>query len=164
MSRDELFLDLATSVARRSTCERGHVGAILVQGSRVLGIGYNGSPPGCVHCSDVGCLIGSDGRCKRTIHAEINALVRGAGLIHPQACWKDFHRNISMADAILYVTGHPCLDCLKAAIAAGVRTIKYRGNFLVAEEANNVILFLLENKGVIDLECIPVGQIEESKL
>lgn len=144
-------------------------------------MGYNGSPPGCVHCDDQtlvdhgdiaiadlprnetrGCLLNGEGRCIRTIHAEINALVRGAALIRP-VYWPDNHPQ-----ATLYSTAHPCLDCLKACIAAGVKRVVHRGNYLVGSQVELMVLFLEENKGVIEIVEVPkstiVGTIKEPKL
>src|SRR5690349_1035987 len=70
---DEYFLDIAFSVAERSTCDRAHVGAVLVRDRRILATGYNGSPAGLPHCDEVGHLL-IDGHCVRTLHAEQNAI------------------------------------------------------------------------------------------
>jgi dCMP deaminase len=76
-------------------------------------MGYNGSAPGEAHCEDVGCLIGEDGRCKRTIHAEINAIAGlGFSTIVPSALE-------------LWCTHHPCLDCVKVIIAFGIRKVRF---------------------------------------
>jgi dCMP deaminase len=104
-------MDLAISLSRRSTCTRAKVGAVLVQKNRIVGMGYNGSPPGVGHCLDLGCLL-IDGRCRRTIHAEANAILSskplgmGAGLV-------------------LYSTHEPCCDCIKLAVGAMVEKIMY---------------------------------------
>src|SRR5690606_5886840 len=74
---DEYFMTMAHFVATRATCTRRQVGAVIVRDKRILTTGYNGSPPGLPHCSDVGCWI-VDGHCVRTIHAEQNALVQAA--------------------------------------------------------------------------------------
>ena len=49
-------MDITHLVAKRSTCIRRQVGAILVKDKRVLATGYNGAPSGIAHCLDVGCL------------------------------------------------------------------------------------------------------------
>jgi dCMP deaminase len=114
---DEYFLDIAFSVAERSTCDRAHVGAVLVRDKRILATGYNGSPAGLLHCDEVGHLI-VDGHCVRTLHAEQNAIIQSA--LH----------GVSSENATAYVTHQPCLTCAKMLINAGVRRVVYAGNYL----------------------------------
>ena len=52
---DEYFLEMARVIARRSTCLRRKVGALLVREKRILASGYNGAPSGLPHCEEVGC-------------------------------------------------------------------------------------------------------------
>ncbi len=49
-------MELALVVAKRSTCLRQKVGAIIVKDKRILATGYNGAPSGMAHCLDIGCL------------------------------------------------------------------------------------------------------------
>lgn len=72
---DEFFYGLALASSVRSTCQRASVGAVLAdpQDHVVVGVGYNGAPPGEAHCLDVGCDM-EDGHCQRSIHAEVNAI------------------------------------------------------------------------------------------
>lgn len=111
-SWDEYFMELAQVVAKRSTCNRRSVGAVLVRDKRILTTGYNGSPPGLPHCTDVGCLM-VDNHCVRAIHAEQNAIIQGA--VH----------GIDLRGATCYVTASPCVHCAKMLIAAGVRRVVY---------------------------------------
>ena len=84
-------MDMARKVAERSTCDRAHVGCVLVRDNRVLATGYNGSVSGMQHCDDVGHDVVNE-HCKRTIHAEMNAIIQCA--IH----------GVSSKGAIVYVT------------------------------------------------------------
>ncbi|HEY8449062.1 MAG TPA: cytidine/deoxycytidylate deaminase family protein [Bacillota bacterium] len=115
-SWDEYFMELADVVARRSTCPRRAVGAVLVRDRRILATGYNGSPPGFPHCTDEGCLL-VDGHCVRTIHAEMNAVVQAA--LH----------GVSLRGATLYCTSFPCLHCTKVLIGGGVTQVVYRDDY-----------------------------------
>lgn len=110
---DEYFMDLADVVARRSTCQRRAVGAVIARERRILATGYNGSPPGFPHCTEVGCLE-VDGRCVRTIHAEMNAVVQAA--LH----------GVRIDGSSLYCTSFPCLNCTKVLIGGGVERVVYR--------------------------------------
>ena len=74
-SWDEYFMNIARVVSTRSTCDRKHVGAVIVRDKTILSTGYNGSIRGLPHCDEVGHLM-EDGHCVRTIHAEANAICR----------------------------------------------------------------------------------------
>lgn len=113
---DEYFMEMAQVVAKRSTCNRRSVGAVLVRDKRILTTGYNGSPPGLPHCTEVGCLM-VDGHCVRAIHAEQNAIIQGA--LH----------GIDLRGATCYVTSFPCVHCSKMLIAAGIRRIVYMDDY-----------------------------------
>ena len=71
------FMNIARQVATRSTCDRKHVGAVIVRDRTILSTGYNGSIRGLPHCNDVGHLMES-GHCVRTVHAEANAIAQAA--------------------------------------------------------------------------------------
>ena len=55
-SWERYFMDITALVAKRSTCTRREVGAVLLKNKRILATGYNGAPTGISHCIDVGCL------------------------------------------------------------------------------------------------------------
>ena len=107
-------------VAKRSTCLRRHVGAIIVKDKRILATGYNGAPSGMAHCSEVGCLrerlqipSGERQELCRGLHGEQNAII--------QASLYGF----SVEGATLYTTTEPCITCSKMIINAGLRRVVY---------------------------------------
>lgn len=51
-SWDRYFIDMCEVVSTRATCDRKHVGAVLVRDKRPIATGYNGSIPGQPHCDD----------------------------------------------------------------------------------------------------------------
>lgn len=121
---DQYFLEMARVVARRSTCLRRQVGAVLVRDKRILATGYNGAPSGLPHCEEVGCLreqmgVPSAERVElcRGLHAEQNAIIQGA--LH----------GVSLRGAILYCTTQPCVTCAKMLINAGVERVVYEGGY-----------------------------------
>lgn len=70
-------MDVAEIIARRGTCPKKQVGAVLVAvDNTIISTGYNGAPSGLPHCLDVGCLLSPAGKCMRAVHAEMNALER----------------------------------------------------------------------------------------
>ena len=89
-------MEMAHIVAKRSTCYRLNVGAVVTVDNRIVSIGYNGPPSGEPHCTGVGCA--TDGRCTRSIHAEINAL---------------YHMPIVSNVLTMYVTDSPCEHCFE---------------------------------------------------
>ena len=117
---DTYFMDMARLAARRSSCLRRAVGAVLVKDRRLLATGYNGVPSGVTHCEVTGCLrdrlnvpSGERHELCRGLHAEQNAIIQAA-----------FH-GVSIRDAVLYCTNLPCIICAKMLINAGVRRVVY---------------------------------------
>lgn len=112
-SWDQYFMVMARDfISLRATCQRRKVGAVLVRDKRILTTGYNGSPTGMPHCTDVGCLM-IDGHCVRCIHAEQNAIIQAA--LH----------GISTKGAICYISASPCVHCAKMLMAAGIIRVVY---------------------------------------
>jgi dCMP deaminase len=116
-SWDDYFLRLAGTVAERATCPRASVGCVLVRDHRILSTGYNGAVCGDAHCDDDGCLL-VDGHCKRTVHAEANALVQAA--LH----------GVQLDGAVSYQTHSPCVDCAKLLINAGISIVVYTNDYV----------------------------------
>jgi len=112
-SWDDYFLQIADLVSSRATCQRLHVGAILVKDRKIISTGYCGAPKGIADCYQVGCLI-RDGHCVRTVHAEVNAVIQAA------------YHGISTKGATLYANWLPCYNCSKILINAGIERIVYR--------------------------------------
>jgi dCMP deaminase len=98
---DEYFMAIAKQVATRATCDRKHVGAVIVRDRSILATGYNGSIRGQPHCDDVGHLM-EDGHCVRTVHAEMNAIVQAAA------------NGVRLEGAEIYVTASPCWPCFRS--------------------------------------------------
>jgi dCMP deaminase len=111
-SWDEYFMNLAKVVASRATCDRKHVGAVLVRDRTVLSTGYNGSIRGLPHCDEVGHLM-ENGHCVATVHAEANAIVQAA------------RNGVRVDGATIYTTASPCWPCFKLIANAGCDRIVY---------------------------------------
>jgi len=139
-SVDEYWMHIAHEVADRATCLRGKHGAVVVdRGGRIVSTGYNGAPQGHPHCTDVGCLIGSElgemeEHCFRTVHADMNAV--HTGLASGQ--------SMRMLGSTMYVTGHPCLRCLPQILQSGIRRIVYElHGYKMPEGIDDYVLYLL---------------------
>ena len=132
-------MNIAKEVATRSTCDRKHVGALIVRDKTILSTGYNGSIRGMPHCDDVGHMM-EDGHCVATIHAETNAILQAA-------------KNGVMIDGgEVFITASPCWPCFKMLANAGIKKIYY-GEFYRDER-----IFDVAKKIGIELINIPVDQ------
>ena len=123
-SWEDYFMDIAILVAKRSTCLRRSVGAIIVKDKRVLSTGYNGAPSGVRHCKETGCLreklnieSGKMHELCRGIHAEQNAIIQAA------------YHGVSLKGASLFCTNLPCSICAKMIINAGIKRIYYHSGY-----------------------------------
>jgi dCMP deaminase len=112
---NDYFMNIARQAATRSTCDRKHVGAVIVRNKTILSTGYNGSIRGMPHCDEVGHQL-EGGHCVATIHAEANALIQAA------------RNGVTIEGAELYTTASPCWSCFKLIANAGIRVI-YFGEF-----------------------------------
>lgn len=119
-SWEEYFMDIARLVARRSTCLRRQVGAVMVKEKNILATGYNGTPSGIAHCAETGCLreqlkvpSGERHELCRGLHAEQNAIIQAA------------RHGTNISGATLYCTNSPCIICTKMLINAGIRHVVY---------------------------------------
>jgi dCMP deaminase len=109
-------MEMAHVIRKRSTCSRGTVGAVAVMDSRVLATGYNGSPPGAPHCTDVECDVPANNHaagCQRAIHCEANLIA-----------WAARH-GVALRGATLYCTHGPCLKCAQLILSAGFTRVVY---------------------------------------
>jgi len=111
-SWDEYFMAIAREVATRSTCDRKHVGAVIVRDRMILATGYNGSIRGLAHCDDEGHLM-EDGHCVRTVHAEANAIAQAA------------RNGMRVEGADIYITASPCFGCFKLIANSGLKRIAF---------------------------------------
>ncbi|MBC7080937.1 MAG: cytidine/deoxycytidylate deaminase family protein [Thermoplasmatales archaeon] len=124
MSYDEYFMEIAKIVAKRSTCLRRNVGAVIVKDKHILSTGYNGAPKGFKHCSEVGCLReklgikrGERHELCRGLHAEQNAIIQAAVF------------GVAIKDASIYVTDFPCSVCAKMLVNAGIKELIYMNDY-----------------------------------
>ena len=117
---DLYWLNVATAISLRSTCPRLQVGAVITHKNRIVTTGYNGAPPGEQHCTEVGCMI-VDGHCKRTIHAEENALEQ---------------LNLHGYPLKMYVTHEPCVICRERAKMYLIHEITWERNYESQDDGN----------------------------
>ena len=112
-------MEVANTIAKRGTCDRGRAGSVIAKDKQLLATGYVGSPAGFPHCDDVGHqmkkLIHEDGtvtqHCVRTVHSEQNAIAHAA------------KRGVSINGATVYTKMTPCRVCAMLLINAGIKRV-----------------------------------------
>ena len=118
---DDIFMELAVNLAKRSHCIKRHVGAVLTKDTRIISIGYNGPPSGTHNCDEefpeVGCPRDSKGGCSLAIHAEQNALLYAV------------KNKTEVTGATLYVTLSPCLACARIIYTMGVEKVIFLNSY-----------------------------------
>src|SRR5512136_329413 len=118
ISKDHYFMNIAIEVARRSTCTRRQIGAIIVSDvGEIKSTGYNGNPRGLPHCHEIGCIrdklnIPSGTRLETctAVHAEQNALIQA---------------GTNARGSTLYSTIVPCPICARMILNAQVSRVVY---------------------------------------
>ena len=132
---DNYFMNLAQNVGKRSTCDRGRCGAVIVKNKRVLCTGYAGAPSGLSHCDEVGHQMKSithedasvSKHCVRTTHAEQNAICQAARF------------GISLDGATVYVKYDPCFNCAKMLINAGIVRVVAAKMYQAGEQSRKIL-------------------------
>lgn len=151
---DTYFMDIAFMASTRSRCPRRHVGAVLVQGKKLLGTAYNGAPMGVPDCSEDGCMIieafetvsRENGeqetvkkqRCIRTIHAEQNLLL--------------FTDRIDREGSVVYVTDEPCWTCANMLANSGIVEIVYHRPYW---KDHDKVTALMSQRGIVHRQLLP---------
>lgn len=146
IEREAYLAELCHLVARRGTCSRAQVGAVIVRDGRIISTGYNGAPPGLPHCDEVNhgynqgrAFISDHGKlpmpgdrsCRNAVHAEANAIAFAA------------RNGVSVEGAELWCTHGPCLPCAQLMVSAGIASVRFFTSY--RDPAGEI---LLESAGV----------------
>lgn len=132
VSKINYYLDIAETVAERSTCLRRKYGAIIVKDDVIVSTGYNGAPRGRKNCNDLGYCYrdkmniphGERYEMCRAIHSEQNAVIaapldRMLGATLYMAC-------ISPLDGSVIAGTNNCMMCKRVILNAGISTVVIR--------------------------------------
>ncbi|MCL5102754.1 MAG: dCMP deaminase family protein [Armatimonadetes bacterium] len=129
-SFDEVYMEVVETIARRSTCLRKKVGAVITSDHRILSHGYNGVPSGHEHCCDTKrCLkdmAGSE-EYKVCVHAEQNAICQ---------CAK---RGLALEGATVYTNADVCITCAKLMISSGIARVVVRRDHKGTSDGINLL-------------------------
>lgn len=114
---DDIFMELAVNLAKRSHCIKRHVGAVLTKDTRIISIGYNGPPAGTHNCDvewpEDGCPRDSKGSCSLALHAEQNAILYAV------------KNKTDVEGSTLYVTLSPCIACARIIYTTKIEKVIY---------------------------------------
>lgn len=128
ISREEMFSQICSVVAQRSTCLRSQVGALIVRDGRIISMGYNGPVSGMPACSKpdgsqqvliIAEVLEPTGTecmgpgCTRSLHAETNAIAFAA------------RAGVSVEGCTMYCSMSPCINCAKVIVNSGIKELKY---------------------------------------
>ena len=120
-SFDEIYMDLANKLAKRSHCVKMHVGAVLCKDTRIISLGYNGTPAGTNNCDEewpeTGCPRDSKGSCSLALHAEENAILYAV------------KNGAKLEGSILYTTLSPCIACARLIYSAGIKHVFFKHSY-----------------------------------
>ncbi len=130
VGKDDYYLGIAKEVARRSTCWRRSIGAIIVRDDQIISTGYVGAPRktrdsfehGFCLRDRLGIPHGERYELCRSVHAEQNAIINAA------------RAGVSLLGGDMYIYGSvygetkpinafPCFICKKMIINAGLERV-----------------------------------------
>ena len=134
ISRAQMFMEMARTASKRSTCFRLNVGAIITQENNPIAVGWNGQEAGAEHCLGNSCPGVTPGNCG-TIHAEVNALTKAAKILGGASL------SIKSKLVDLYCTDSPCPPCVDFIIqnsALRVARIFYEKPYRLAEHLDKL--------------------------
>ncbi len=118
---DDIFMELAVNLAKRSHCIKQHVGAVLTKDTRIISIGYNGPPSGTSNCDiewpEEGCPRDSKGSCSLALHAEQNAILYAV------------KNKTDVEGSTLYITLSPCIACARIIYTMKIEKIIYLNSY-----------------------------------
>jgi dCMP deaminase len=120
MEDDIKYVRMAFAEAYNSTCSSKHaVGALLVTTEGVTVADHNGAADILTHCDSgsagKNCILDSNGRCIRALHAEERVIIRAA------------RTGVSTQNATLYCTHAPCVSCASKILQAGIKRVVFCG-------------------------------------
>jgi len=120
-SFDDIYMDLAENLSKRSHCVKMKVGAVLAKDTRIVSVGYNGPPSGTHNCDlewpEEGCPRSSKGSCSLALHAEENAILYAA------------KNKVDLQGATLYITLSPCLPCARMIFTSGIKKVYFLNSY-----------------------------------
>jgi dCMP deaminase len=143
-SWDEYFAKIVEDVARRSTCYKRQIGAIVVNPEHeIVATGFNGNVRGVPHCDQIGCIkdkmgfkSGEGHDWCTAVHAEQNALLQAGKMSR---------------GSTIYVNAFPCKICARLIVNSGMKKAVISGEYtdkdglkILADSGVEVVHIVLE--------------------
>ena len=141
MNKSEYYLDIALTVAKKSTCLKKHYGAVIVNNDEIVSTGFNGparNEPHCITCTKKQGNGDMDEYCScPAIHAEMNAIISAA--------------RKEMVGADIYLAGFdvrtnaehkeawPCEICLRLIKNSGINRIINRTGIIYQRDEKGIL-------------------------
>ena len=130
ISKDQYYLGIAEEVARRSTCFRRSIGAIIIRDDQIISTGYVGAPRKTKDSLEHGSCLrdklkiphGQRYELCRSVHAEQNAIINAARA-GVSLLGGDMYISGSVAGKFQPIDAFPCFICKKMIINAGLNRI-----------------------------------------
>ncbi|WP_169303323.1 deoxycytidylate deaminase [Pedobacter cryophilus] len=120
-SFNEIYMNLASDLAKRSHCVKNQVGAVLTKDTRIISIGYNGPPAETHNCDEEwpleGCPRDSRNSCSLALHAEENAILYAV------------KNGTQIQGATLYTTLSPCIACARLILSSGIIGVYFKDSY-----------------------------------
>ena len=141
-SIEDMLIEIAFTVSKRSTCSRRNNGAVIADQRGVpLSTGYNGSLAGMDHCDhecDCGAILGNfehrtdclaheNNGCTLAVHAEANAVYFAA------------RNGVRTEGMTIYCTTEPCVKCAEAIVQSGIVKCVYAQDYRVHDGINLLV-------------------------
>lgn len=183
---DDFFMLHAHLAATRSTCDRGPellldpgrhgVGAVIVKDHRIIAGGYNGSPPGEPHCSELTCTdcerdwsrglpegVDERGMARSDLQAkkcpECGGVLRGGHVMVEGHCVRTLHAEenallqcaldgTSPVGGTVYTSAGPCWECAKRFLRVKVARVVFAEEYQSRHELSGEALKVLRRNGV----------------
>lgn len=147
ISWSEYFMGIAMLSAQRSKDAGTQVGCCIVSADhKILTVGYNGMPIGCMDDSMPWAREGDplDTKYMYVCHAELNAILNSGGV--------DLHGSR------LYTTLFPCNECAKAIIQSGIAEVIYFSDKYADSDSTIASKKMFDMVGIEYTAYIPSGR------
>lgn len=151
-SKDEVFVQMAVLMSRRSTCHRLAVGCVLTNArGHVLSTGYNGRAAGLPHCNEESMVLGAPIENPNPFWREQSGVGTvqpwvetfphrcpnsGAPSGKPNGCESIHAEQNALLQCVdvyeistCFVTHSPCLVCVKLLMNTSCQRIVYREEY-----------------------------------
>lgn len=139
MSWDEYYMGFAFWAAKRSTCLRKQVGAILVKENKIISTGYNGVATKAKHCDDYFIDLfekeykdkfeNFDAYLKSEVFYNEHGCFSKKNELHAELNCLTFSSSNELKGSEIFVTLSPCSFCSKMLIAHRISRLVYFENY-----------------------------------